>query len=108
MAGRSQEKLERLRSQLADINPACAGVPIITADLTDSKSLDKLVKQSDVIISVAGPFWKLGLPLVCLSCFPTTVQSGACSHVSCGAAKTCQNLKSGSSALSQEYAAVAR
>jgi short subunit dehydrogenase-like uncharacterized protein len=67
MAGRSQEKLERLRSQLSDINPACAAVPIITAELTDSKSLDKLAKQSDVIISVAGPFWKLGLPLVCPS-----------------------------------------
>lgn len=64
MAGRSKEKLERLRGELAAINPACAAVPILTAELTDSKSLDKLVKQSDVIVSVAGPFWKLGVPLV--------------------------------------------
>lgn len=64
MAGRSKEKLERLRGELAAINPACGAVPILTAELTDSKSLDKLMKQSDVIVSVAGPFWKLGLPLV--------------------------------------------
>jgi short subunit dehydrogenase-like uncharacterized protein len=58
------EKLEKLRSNLAEVDPAVMDVPILTADLNDSKSLDKLVKQSDVLISVAGPFWKLGVPVV--------------------------------------------
>ena len=68
MAGRSTEKLEKLRSDLAEVDPAMMDVPILTADLNDNKSMDKLVKQSDVLISVAGPFWKLGMPLVCHWC----------------------------------------
>jgi hypothetical protein len=64
--GRSKEKLEDLRKQLAEINPKCADVPILTADLNDPKSLDKLVKQGDVLISTAGPFWTIGTPVVCM------------------------------------------
>lgn len=64
MAGRSADKLEKLRADLAEIDPAVMDVPILTADLNDNKSLDKMVKQSDVLVSVAGPFWKLGYPLV--------------------------------------------
>jgi short subunit dehydrogenase-like uncharacterized protein len=56
MAGRSEDKLEKLRLELAEIDPACMTVPILTADLGDSRSLDRLVKQSDVLVSEAGPF----------------------------------------------------
>ena len=61
MAGRSKEKLEELRSQL---DPKCAQTPILTAELNDAKALDKLVKQADVIISTAGPFWNIGNEMV--------------------------------------------
>ena len=64
MAGRSEDKLEKLRLELADTDPGCMAVPIIVADLSDPKSLDKMTKQADVILSVAGPFHQLGMPLV--------------------------------------------
>lgn len=64
MAGRSEQKLTKLRERLAKVHPAILEVPILTADLSDPKSLDKLVKQSDVLVSMAGPFYKVGYPLV--------------------------------------------
>lgn len=64
MAGRSTQKLTKLRERLAKMHPAILEVPILTADLSDPKSLDKLVKQSDVLVSMAGPFYKVGYPLV--------------------------------------------
>jgi short subunit dehydrogenase-like uncharacterized protein len=64
MAGRSEEKLHKLRNELEKIDATCKSVPILTADINDPKSLDKLVKQSDVIISTAGPFWSIGYPVV--------------------------------------------
>ena len=79
MAGRSEEKLEKLRSELAEIDPAVMDVPILTADMNDNKSLDKLIKQSDVLVNVAGPFWKLGYPLVCAA-LPSTQHGRAPLH----------------------------
>lgn len=65
IAGRSEEKLLKLKEQLVKIDETCKDVPVLTADLGDPKSLDRLVKQSDVLISTAGPFWSIGYPLVC-------------------------------------------
>lgn len=79
IAGRSEEKLLKLKEQLVKIDETCKDVPVLTADLGDPKSLDRLVKQSDVLISTAGPFWSIGYPLVryqtirkytCQSSFP--------------------------------------
>jgi len=65
MAGRSRDKLEELRAQLEKVDARCANTPILTAELHDQKALDKLVRQADVIISTAGPFWNIGTPMVC-------------------------------------------
>jgi short subunit dehydrogenase-like uncharacterized protein len=65
MASRSEEKLHKLRTDLAEAYcPTIQNVPILTADVNDPKSLDRLVKQCDVIISTAGPFWNIGIPVV--------------------------------------------
>lgn len=64
IAGRSEAKLLKLKEQLVKIDESCKDVPVLTADLGDPKSLDRLVKQSDVLISTAGPFWSIGYPVV--------------------------------------------
>ena len=65
MASRSEEKLHKLRSDLAETHcSTIQNVPILTAEVNDPKSLDRLVKQCDVIISTAGPFWSIGIPVV--------------------------------------------
>lgn len=64
IAGRSEEKLMKLKEELVKIDECCKDIPVLTADLGDPKSLDRLVKQSDVLISTAGPFWSIGYPLV--------------------------------------------
>ena len=104
MAARSKSKLEKVRSDLAKINPAmkvimlispsslCTNpswtpscwptqplsqmdviwksslvlqdVPILVADATDQASIDSVVKQAKVVIACAGPYAKLGTPVV--------------------------------------------
>jgi short subunit dehydrogenase-like uncharacterized protein len=38
--------------------------PIVIADLTEQKSVDEMVRNTSVIISAAGPFKLLGIPIV--------------------------------------------
>lgn len=59
MAGRNQEKLERIRSEFAD--PA---VPILLADSQDQESLEALAKKAKVICTTVGPYGKYGSKLV--------------------------------------------
>ena len=65
MAGRSKEKLESIRAELAekygdDLNKT----PILIGNLEDQSSLDQIATQTKVIISTAGPFAKYGTPVV--------------------------------------------
>lgn len=60
-AGRSQSKLEALRSELG---PQAAGLPLLTADAGDEASLRALCGQSGVIVSTVGPYALYGEPLV--------------------------------------------
>lgn len=61
MAGRNQSKLEKLRTNLG---AEAQGVPILTADSHDEKSLSALCAQSRVVISTVGPYWQHGSKLV--------------------------------------------
>lgn len=61
LAGRSQEKLEKVRAGLA--GPA-AQWPIMLADSTDSDSLAAMARSTRVIVTTVGPYSKYGLPLV--------------------------------------------
>jgi len=58
VAGRSQAKLEKLRSE-------CQGFPeIVVADTGDQGSLDAMVAQTKVVVTFAGPFARYGSGLV--------------------------------------------
>ena len=58
IAGRDETKLNELQSQLG------SEVDIMIADSTDETSLDKMTKQTRVIISTVGPYLKFGEPLI--------------------------------------------
>ena len=58
IAGRDQEKLNELQSNLA------SKVDIIIANSDDAASLDAMTKQTQVMISTVGPYLKYGEPLI--------------------------------------------
>lgn len=58
IAGRDEEKLNKLQSELD------SKVDIIIADSKDVASLDKMTEQTQVIISTVGPYLKYGEPLI--------------------------------------------
>ncbi|KEG15350.1 saccharopine dehydrogenase [Trypanosoma grayi] len=64
IAGRSEAKLSKLRSEL-DVN-----VSILAADFSDPSSLDNVCSRTSVLISCAGPFTQVGMPVVeaCVRC----------------------------------------
>ena len=59
IAGRNLDKLEKVRSQVADEN-----IPIFIADSFDEDSLLQLVKKTKVICSTVGPYSLYGTKLV--------------------------------------------
>ena len=58
IAGRDEEKLNKLQSKLG------SKVDIIIANSNDAASLDEMTKQTQVIISTVGPYLKYGEPLI--------------------------------------------
>ena len=60
-AGRSPEKLDKLRAALPK---AHQDVPLIVADATDETALRELVSKARVVISTVGPYALYGEPLV--------------------------------------------
>jgi short subunit dehydrogenase-like uncharacterized protein len=61
LAGRSEQKLQRLRSSLG---PKAARLPIVVADAADADALAALCVQTRVVISTVGPYALYGEPLV--------------------------------------------
>ena len=61
MAGRSLEKLDKLRATLAE---AHQDVPLIVADAADEAALRELAGKARVVISTVGPYALHGEPLV--------------------------------------------
>ncbi|MEU2359609.1 saccharopine dehydrogenase NADP-binding domain-containing protein [Streptomyces noursei] len=64
LAGRSTAKLERLRDQLATLNPDCADLPLLRADSADAGSLRALAASTRVLATTVGPYLRHGEPLV--------------------------------------------
>lgn len=60
LAGRNQEKLETVRKSLE--NPD--NVEIVVASIDDPESMKCMAARTKVIIATAGPFDKIGLPVV--------------------------------------------
>jgi short subunit dehydrogenase-like uncharacterized protein len=61
LAGRSEQKLQRLRSSLG---PKAARLPIVIADAADADALESLCGQTRVVLSTVGPYALYGEPLV--------------------------------------------
>src|SRR4051794_18861747 len=64
LAGRNRGKLEAVRTRLAAIDPACAELPLLEADVTDEASLADVAVRTRVVISTVGPYLTYGGPLV--------------------------------------------
>ena len=61
IAGRSQSKLEELKSSLGN---AAQDLDILVADAADEDSLDAMCAATRVVISTVGPYALYGEPLV--------------------------------------------
>jgi short subunit dehydrogenase-like uncharacterized protein len=64
IAGRNQDKLAAVRERLTEINPDCADLPLLKADVTDADSMRELAEQTRVVITTVGPYLEYGEPLV--------------------------------------------
>src|SRR4051794_21224817 len=64
LAGRSQEKLEAVRERLVKIDPSCAELPLLLADITDEDSLRRVAESTRVVVTTVGPYLNYGEPLV--------------------------------------------
>ncbi|GIJ34666.1 saccharopine dehydrogenase family protein [Micromonospora sediminimaris] len=64
IAGRNPDKLAAVRDQLTTIDPALAGLPLLTADVTDPASLRAVAADARVVASTVGPYVHHGEPLV--------------------------------------------
>lgn len=64
LAGRDLAKLERLREQLAALDPACAGLPLLRADARDADALRELAASTRVLATTVGPYIWYGQELV--------------------------------------------
>jgi short subunit dehydrogenase-like uncharacterized protein len=64
LAGRNREKLEAVRRRLAEISPAAAQLPLVTADTRDASTMRELAESTRVVITTVGPYINYGEPLV--------------------------------------------
>ncbi|MER5945393.1 saccharopine dehydrogenase NADP-binding domain-containing protein [Streptomyces sp. NPDC001904] len=64
IAGRDTAKLERLRERLTGIDPECAVLPLLRADVADPASLRELAAGARVVISTVGPYLEFGEGIV--------------------------------------------
>src|SRR5690606_30319979 len=64
LAGRNTTKLEAVRERLAAIEPSCADLPLVQADVTDPASLARVAESARVVATTVGPYLEYGEPLV--------------------------------------------
>lgn len=64
LAGRSIDKLERVRARLAAQQPRWRALPLLAADSGDVDSLARIAAQARVVITTVGPYLAHGEPLV--------------------------------------------
>ncbi|TDC88437.1 saccharopine dehydrogenase NADP-binding domain-containing protein [Actinomadura sp. 7K507] len=64
LAGRNRAKLAAVRDRLAELDPACADLPLLHADTEDAASIEDVADSARVVITTVGPYVKYGEPLV--------------------------------------------
>ncbi|HET6167275.1 MAG TPA: saccharopine dehydrogenase NADP-binding domain-containing protein [Marmoricola sp.] len=64
LAGRNSAKLEEVRARLAKIDPTCADLALLHADVNDPGSIAAVARSTKVVITTVGPYLLYGEPLV--------------------------------------------
>ncbi len=64
LAGRNQDKLEKVRSRLAKVDPSLAELPLLQADSSDEQSMRAVAESTRVVITTVGPYLLYGQALV--------------------------------------------
>ena len=64
LAGRSLDRLAAVRETLAGVNPACADLPLLPADVAEPDTLRRIAESSRTVISTVGPYLRHGEPVV--------------------------------------------
>jgi short subunit dehydrogenase-like uncharacterized protein len=64
LAGRSRDKLERVRDALAAADPSAKSLPIVLGESLDLASMDAMVRRTRVVCTTVGPYARYGGPLV--------------------------------------------
>lgn len=64
LAGRSRDKLERVRRDLGTVDPSAGELPIVVADSFDRAAMDDVARRARVVCTTVGPYAKYGEPLV--------------------------------------------
>ncbi|MHA7872632.1 MAG: saccharopine dehydrogenase family protein, partial [Hyphococcus sp.] len=64
MAGRNAGKLGEVAEAIGANNGKGGGVPLVTGDAADPKSLGEMARRTRAIITTVGPYQKYGEPLV--------------------------------------------
>ncbi|MCO1597232.1 saccharopine dehydrogenase NADP-binding domain-containing protein [Micromonospora sp. RHAY321] len=64
LAGRNPDRLAAVRDRLTAIDATLAGLPLLTADVTDADSLSAVAESARVVASTVGPYIHHGEPLV--------------------------------------------
>lgn len=64
LAGRNRRKLESLRKRLTEVDPRCALLPLLTADVADRRAVRQLAAQTRVVATTVGPYIRYGSALV--------------------------------------------
>jgi short subunit dehydrogenase-like uncharacterized protein len=63
LAGRNRTKLEKVRADLAVVDPALVDLPLLEADAADVRSLVAVAEQAELVVTTVGPYMVHGLPL---------------------------------------------
>lgn len=66
LGGRSRERLEALREELAALRPEARELPVLVGDSLDPRSLEPIVRRAKVVATTVGPYTLYGTPLVSL------------------------------------------
>ena len=64
LAGRSRDKLERVRTELSVLDASAGALPILVGDSLDAASVGDLVARTRVVCTTVGPYARYGRPLV--------------------------------------------
>lgn len=64
LAGRSEDKLQAVRSRLAKVDPALGDLELVVVDASDAVGLTEVARRTRLVITTIGPYQQFGEPLV--------------------------------------------